>query len=123
MQLHAQRLSAEKVLAWMVARARGHRQFPDDEAETRLADLVRSRGKSFLDSWERVIDRAGEGAAGRTYSRNDRAGSEGLPLLFSAGEELPNDHDARCFQVPTSMRDVEPNVHVWLRFKQLDEGG
>ena len=27
------------------------------------------------------------------------------------------------FAAPTSMRDVEPSVHVWLRFKQLDERG
>jgi hypothetical protein len=59
----------------------------------------------------------------RTYSRNDKATSEGPPLLFTAGDELPDDHDARSFQVPTSMRDVEPSVPVWLRFKQLDERG
>ena len=88
---------------------------------TRIADLVRARGRSFLDAWERVVDKAKSGAASRTYSRNDRAGNEGLPLLFTAGDDPPDDHDARSFQVPTSMRDVEPSVHVWLRFKQLDE--
>jgi hypothetical protein len=121
MDLHANRPAAEQILAWMVARARSHRNFHDDEAETRIADLVRARGRSFLDAWERVVDRAKAGAAGRTYSRNDRSASEGLPVLFTAGDDLPNDHDERCFQVPTSMRDVEPNAHVWLRFKQLDE--
>jgi hypothetical protein len=121
MELHANRPAAEQILAWMVARARSHRNFHDDEAETRIADLVRARGRSFLDAWERVVDRAKAGAAGRTYSRNDRSASEGLPVLFTAGDDLPNDHDERCFQVPTSMRDVEPNAHVWLRFKQLDE--
>ena len=123
MNLHDQRPAAEKALAWMVGRARRHRKFPDDEAETRIADLVRARGRSFLDAWERVIDKARAGAADRTYSRNDRAVSEGLPLLFTAGDDLPDDHDARSFQVPTSMRDVEPSAHVWLRFKQLDERG
>jgi len=123
MEIHAQRPAAEAALAWLVERARGHRAFPDEEAEARLADHVRSRGKSFLDAWERVVERAREGAASRTYSKNDRAESEGLKLLFTAGDELPNDHDARQFQVPTSMRDVEPSVHVWLRWKQLDERG
>jgi hypothetical protein len=70
-----------------------------------------------------VVDRAKSGAATRTYSRNDRSGSEGLPVLFTAGDGPPDDHDERYFQVPTSMRDVEPNAHVWLRFKQLDERG
>jgi hypothetical protein len=123
MNIHEQRPAAEKVLAWMVGRARRHRHFHDDDAETRIADLVRARGRSFLDAWERVVDKARAGAASRTYSKIDRAGSEGLWLLFTASDDPPDDHDARCFQVPTSMRDVEPNAHVWLRFKQLDERG
>jgi hypothetical protein len=123
MQLHVNRPAAEQILAWMVARARGHRNFHDDEAETRIADLVRARGRAFFDAWERVVDRARSGAATRTYSRNDRSGSEGLAVLFTAGLDPPDDHDERYFQVPTSMRDVEPNAHVWLRFKQLDERG
>ena len=121
MNLHAQRPGAEQLVAWLVARAKNHRNFHDDEAETRIADLLRARGKSFLDAWERVIDKARAGGGDRTYSKNDKAGSEGLPLLFTAGTDPPDDHDARSFQVPTSMRDVEPSAHVWLRFKQLDE--
>ncbi|MBI2395959.1 MAG: DNA/RNA helicase [Deltaproteobacteria bacterium] len=121
MRIHEKRPAAEELLGWLVKRARTHRNFHDDEAETRIADLVRARGKSFLDAWERVVDKARAGAASRTYSKNDKAGAEGLPLLFTAGDDPPDDHDARCFQVPTSMRDVEPSVHVWLRFKQLDE--
>lgn len=123
MALHENRPAANQILEWMVARARGHKNHQDDDAETRIADLVRARGRSFFDAWERVVDRARAGAATRTYSRNDRAGSEGVPVLFTAGDDPPDDHDARAFQVPTSMRDVEPNAHVWLRFKQLDERG
>ncbi len=121
MALHANRPAAEALLAALVTRARGHRKFHDNEAETRIADLVRARGRSFLDAWERVVDKARTGASSRTYSRNDRAGTEGVPLLFTASDDPPDDHDARSFQVPTSMRDVEPSVHVWLRFKHLDE--
>lgn len=126
MQIHEQRPAAEQVLAWMVARARGHRYFHDKEAEERLADLVRARGKTFLDGWERVVFRAKEGMASRTYSKNDHARHEGVPLLFAKGDDTSErddqrDEDERRFQVPTSMRDVEPSVHVWLRFKQLDE--
>lgn len=121
MQIHEQRPAAERLLSWMVSRARGHRFFQDEEAEARIADLVRARGRSFFDAWERVVDRARAGAAKRVYSRNDRAGTEGLSLLFTSSDEPPEDLDARHFQVPTSMRDVEPSVHVWLRYKQLDE--
>jgi hypothetical protein len=121
MKLHDERPAAEKILEWLVGRSRGHRNFHEGEAEERIASLIRARGRSFFDAWERVVDKARAGAAERTYSRNDRAGDEGKPLLFTAGDEPPDDHDARAFQVPTSMRDVEPNAHVWLRFKQLDE--
>jgi hypothetical protein len=123
MGIHDRRPAADEIVGWMVSRARRHRNFPDDEAETRIAELVRARGKSFLDAWEVVVDKAIKGAATRTYSKNDRATSEGLPLLFTANDEPPVDHDARNFQAPTSMRDVEPSVHMWLRFKQLDERG
>ncbi|WP_437681708.1 DISARM system helicase DrmA [Sorangium sp. So ce131] len=123
MNIHEQRPAAETLVAWMVARARRHRHFPSNDAETRIAELVRARGRSFLDAWERVVDKARVGAASRVYSKNDRAGQEGLHLLFTASDDPPDDHDARYFQVPTSMRDVEPSVHVWLRFKQLDERG
>jgi Helicase conserved C-terminal domain len=121
MELHANRARAEQVLEWLIVRARHHRGWSDDAAETRIADLIRARGKSFLDAWERLIDKAVAGAGGRTYSKNDRAGSEGLPLMFTASDDPPDDTDARYFQAPTSMRDVEPSVHVWLRFKPLDE--
>lgn len=42
-------------------------------------------------------------------------------LLFTATDEPPDDRDEREFLAPTSMRDVEPSVHVWARLKQLDE--
>lgn len=120
-KLHDHREEAERILAWMVTRAGGHRNFDDDEAERRIADLVRARGRSFLDAWERVVDKARDGGAARTYSRFDRAGHQGLPILFTANDELPHHHDERWFQAPTSMRDVEPSVHIWLRYAPLDE--
>jgi hypothetical protein len=55
--------------------------------------------------------------APRTYSHFDRDDSKGKPLLFLAndpnkpGKESP--HEAR-FQAPTSMRDVETTVPLWL---------
>lgn len=121
MRLIEERPRAEQVLTYLVSRARAHRSDLDEEAATRIAELIRARGRSFLDAWERVIDKAVAGAAARTYSRNDRAGSEGLPLLYTATDPVPVDHDARAFLAPTSMRDVEPSVDVWMRFKPLDE--
>jgi hypothetical protein len=120
MKLHFTRPKAEQLLEHLITRARGHRDWPDEGAETRIADLIRARGKSFLDAWERVVDKAIAGAGGRTYSKMDRSGSQGLPLLFTANDDTPDDHDERHFQAPTSMRDVEPSIPMWLRFMPLD---
>ncbi|MCA9718154.1 MAG: hypothetical protein KC468_26015, partial [Myxococcales bacterium] len=62
-----------------------------------------------------------ECATERTYSGLDRARSEGKPVMFFATDDLPDDSDERRFVAPTSMRDVEPSTHVWLRLAQLDE--
>ncbi len=121
MEIHTHRAVAEQVLARLIARARGHRDFRDGEAETRLADYLTRRGKSFLDAWERVIDAAKKGAATRQYSEYDGTKAAGKWLLYTATDEAPHDRDEREFLAPTSMRDVEPSVHVWARFKQLDE--
>lgn len=121
MKLHPNRPKAEQLLEQLIVRARGHRDWPDDAAETRIADLIRARGKAFLDAWERVVDKAVAGAGGRTYSKMDGRKDLGPPLLFTANDEPPIDHDEQCFQAPTSMRDVEPSIPMWLRFKPLDE--
>lgn len=123
MNIHNERAAADHLLQWMVGRARSHKYFPDEDAEMRMAALVRARGKHFLDAWERVADEAKASAAARTYSNSDRAKNEGVALLYTASDDPPHDYDARVFQAPTSMRDVEPTVHVWLRFKHLDERG
>jgi hypothetical protein len=121
MEIHDQRSAAELVLERLVGRARSHRDFRDGEAESRLADYVSRRGKSFLDAWERVIDAAKKGAATRQYSEIDGVKAAGKWLLYTATDEAPTDPDEREFLANTSMRDVEPSVHVWVRFKQLDE--
>ena len=67
------------------------------------------------------MDKAKEGAAERVYSGLDNVKADGRELMYTANDEPPHDHDAKQFEAPTSMRDVEPSVHVWLRFAQLDE--
>lgn len=123
MALHDERPAAEQIVEWMVNRARNHRQMPDDDAEQRIASYVRARGKSFLDAWENVADQARRhGATNRTYAKNDRATHEGKEVLFAPGNaDETRSSDEAFFQVPTSMRDVEPGSHVWVSFRQLDE--
>ncbi len=121
MRVHAQRAFADRALEALVDRARHHRDWQDAEAEQRIADELRARGRNFLDAWERVVDRAREGAAERTYSEFDKCTAQGKALLYTATDDQPDDLDERRFVAPTSMRDVEPSTHIWLRFKQLDQ--
>ncbi|MBZ5709393.1 DISARM system helicase DrmA [Nannocystis pusilla] len=126
MRLHHNRALAEDVLEVLVTRARRHREWHDETAERRIQDELRARGRSFLDAWERVISRAARldadgGAAQRIYSDLDRAKHEGKPVMYFATDDPPHDHDERRFVAPTSMRDVEPSTHIWLRFAHLDE--
>jgi hypothetical protein len=121
MALHDNRARAEEILKELVERGREHREWHDAEAENRIRDELRTRGKHFLDAWERIIDKAHKGAADRTYSAFDHVRAEGKSVMYTATDERPPDLDERLFVAPTSMRDVEPNTHFWLRFAQLDE--
>ena len=120
MKAHAHRADMEALLEWLVGRARTHRGWHDTEAETRIADAVRQYGRHFLDAWERIEARGREGGA-RVYSELDRAKHLGKRVMFSANDDRPADMDEQLFEAPMSMRDVEPNAHVWVRFRQLDE--
>ena len=121
MRLHENRTLADDILDALVNRGRKHREWYDGEAEQRIEDELRARGRHFLDAWERVIDRAKAGAGNRTYSDWDHARTEGKAVMYMATDDPPDDLDERRFVAPTSMRDVEPSTHIWLRFAQLDE--
>lgn len=121
MNLHKSRSLADAVLEVLVERGVHHREWHDTEAEERMRHELRSRGKNFLDAWEKVVERAKEGAAERTWSKMDKRKQEGPPVLYTANDPEPDDLDERKFQIPTSMRDVESSAHLWLRFAELDK--
>jgi hypothetical protein len=82
-----------------------------------LAAVLLDRGRHFLDAWQRVIDTATGAAGARTYSRFDPGAAKlGRPVLAVAGARRdPSESiDEARFRCPTSMRDVESSVHLWL---------
>src|SRR5690606_25448286 len=93
MKLHDNRSLAEEVLEVLVKRGREHRQWHNLEAEERIAHELRTRGKNFLDAWEKVMERAVEGAAQRTWSKMDKKKKDGLPVLHTATDDQPQDLD------------------------------
>ncbi len=120
MRLGEERKWAEEAvrrIADRAARQPGVRGGEDAAKRDRLLAL----GKNLLDAWESLILDAKKGAASRSYSRFDRDKSAGKPILRTAlDDERPDPgSDEEKFVAPTSMRDVEPTVHLWLERRML----
>jgi hypothetical protein len=109
----------EAVVAALVERAmqQPQRELEDPGAERdAFGEQVRQRAVKLLDQWEEVIARAREATSERTYSGYDLQGSWSSAFLHPPIEKTPPDPsvpEAR-FVAPTSLRDVEPSVPLWL---------
>jgi hypothetical protein len=83
-----------------------------------LHETLLQRANKLFDAWQKVVTAARtEDAAMRTYSKFDRDGAAGKPLLFLATDRDKPESDSAPearFQAPTSMRDVEPSVALWV---------
>jgi hypothetical protein len=83
--------------------------------DTLLASTVAKRTQNLLDAWQRIVSQAKQGAGTLSYSRFDKDKGTKSMLYMALDEEKPNEGtDEAKFQAPTSMRDVEPVVHLWL---------
>ncbi len=112
MQVGAHRAVIARAVAAL--RERAGRQV-DADAEG-LADIVARRAQDLADSWCSQVDEARAENIKRGYSRFD-LDKKGLarPLLMSSLDVPLTPVDAK-FVAPTSMRDTEPAVHLWLRY-------
>jgi hypothetical protein len=102
--------------------ARGAAQARDTEDGARLTKSLRDRGHKLVEAWEKLTRVArDEGGTKRSYSRFDRDKTAGKPLLFQIVDDDPPPplSDEARFAAPTSMRDVEPSVHLWLERRPL----
>lgn len=122
MKLHASRAFAEQCVETIAKRAGGFREGMTPKEHDELVDALRARGRAVLDAWETLAKAAGEQGEGkRSYSRFDKDKAAGKPLLVPPGEEpVPEE---RLFKAPTSMRDVEPTVHLWVERGYLGAKG
>ncbi|MCA9711177.1 MAG: hypothetical protein KDK70_35385, partial [Myxococcales bacterium] len=93
-------------------RARRHVDDPGFDGE-RLARHLRERGEAILDSWAEILGAAAEGSGQRCYSPYDEV-KQGKALLRGIEERSSLGEHDRKFTAPTSMRDVESTVHIWV---------
>ncbi|MEN9935406.1 MAG: hypothetical protein RLZZ387_1985 [Chloroflexota bacterium] len=114
MQIAHARAALERYLI-DVFRARVERQsFADDaEREERLL-AVQNRIVDLLDSWRTIVDTYQEATVAVQYQPYETRGS-GKPLLHDTLEKrFDSDHE-RKFRASRSLRDVEPDVNLFLR--------
>jgi hypothetical protein len=101
---------------------RGGQDATDEKEFQELTKALRDRGMKIVESWTKLVKEARhEAAAKRSYSPYDKDKSAGKPLLFTVADENPadKDSDAARFAASTSMRDVEPSVHLWVERRRL----
>jgi hypothetical protein len=84
----------------------------------RIANEIQRVGQNLLDAWQQAVGDGPEGGV-RCYSELDK--HKGMPLLFTALDaEAPDPTSQRGkFASGTSMRDVEPSVHLWKNRQRL----
>jgi hypothetical protein len=95
---------------------------PDVQDHAQRVESVRRRGMRILEAWEKLVKVARhEGATKRAYSKFDRDKEAGKPLLYSPIDDNapPANTDDAWFSAPTSMRDVESSVHLWIERRSL----
>jgi hypothetical protein len=98
----------------LARRAEGHAKNLSADQADELRKKVRGRVKDLLDSWEKVAGEARSVGARLEYQREL---GDAKPLLHDPLDpELPRlSMDARKFRANRSMRDVEPEVALWIR--------
>ena len=119
MGLGEHREKGDRAAEAIALRAGGHTKLTSEESEKLMAYL-RPRAKNLLDAWDALAERARHAATNLAYSRFDREKDAGTPLLHTAEDPVaePGSDEAK-FVAPTSMRDVEPSVHLWIERKRL----
>ena len=120
MEIEAHRQYAEACVA-ALAELGGRQPRGNDDA-IQMRESIRDRGDKVIEAWQKLVKIARHEVAGsRSYSPFDKDKTAGKALLYTViddNQPEPNSDDAR-FAAPTSMRDVEPSVHLWLERRSL----
>ncbi len=85
----------------------------DPEERQEAMGSVRSRVADLLDSWTRVLDDHHRDSVRLQYQRYEERPAK--PLLHHLLDPEPEGEHERKFRVNRSLRDVEPEVHVYVK--------
>jgi hypothetical protein len=109
---------AREAIAAIARKAANEQERRSAADGARVAEEVERLGNNLLDAWEQAVGEGPEGGVS-CYSTLDKL--KGVPLLFTqldAGDLNPTGQRAK-FSAGTSMRDVEPSVHLWKSKQRL----
>lgn len=125
MEIASHRAVADAAIDAIADRAAKHDDDLDAQEVDRLVSALRDRASHLIDLWTKLArEAAEEGEGKRQYSPYDLEKKAGRPLLSTALDDVTDRSiEERQFVAPTSMRDVEPNVHLWLERKRMLGGG
>lgn len=115
------RAFADRCVEAIAARAGGFRENMTKAEHELFVDKLRARGRPILDAWQAIAADAREGKGARQYSAYDKDKAAGKAVLFTPleGNEKDRAPEERLFAAGTSMRDVEPTVHLWIERRHL----
>jgi hypothetical protein len=116
--LHQHRERRDEVLDMITERARA---CAAPEKSDEIARTVRQRAQALFDSWDRIVAGAKNGEQPRVYSTFDEGCRKRPALLTTRTDDGQGDldSDAARFVAPTSMRDVEAPVPLWVTRRSL----
>ncbi len=116
MEILNERTRLEFVIQTLAERAYGHSDLPPEEAE-RLRQRVRERAIDLMDEWAKIAQDYQKVGTGLQYNPVEAGAAKQLLYDFLSPEvrNLPPDKPQMKFRANRSLRDVEPNVNLWVR--------
>ena len=103
----------EKRLTGVLRERLEHQPIKDPEERQEAMNSVRSRTTDLLNSWIRVLDDHHKDGVRLQYQRYEKPPAR--PLLHHLLDPEPDGQHARKFRANRSLRDVEPEVHVYVK--------
>ncbi len=116
MEILNERTRLEFVVRSLAERAYGHIDLPVEERR-RLRDRVRTRANDLLDEWAKIALDYQKVGTGLQYNPAEAGGAKQLLYDFLSPEvkNLPPEKPQMKFRANRSLRDVEPEVNIWVK--------
>lgn len=116
MEILNERTRLEFVITTLAERAYGHSDLPPAEAE-RLRQRVRERAIDLMDEWARVAQDYQKDGVGLQYNPTEIGAAKQLlhDFLSTEVKNLPPENWRMKFRANRSLRDVEPDVNLWVK--------